>query len=478
MTTYEENYVADAPATADVPKKVVDAMVDDLLTKTAADAMSDRPDDPMSEALPPASEPAASRVSSTFNTLLGATLLKADGTESATEEALSAGTKAIGLYFSAHWCPPCQRFTPELSKAYTEGLKAKGLEIVFVSSDRDEASFNEYFKEMPFLALPYSARDVKKSLSKKFKVQGIPTLVILDSETGEVITKDGREAVDDDPSGKSFPWAPPTIWDALGSEFLNGNDGDTVSIDEVKETSKVIGLYFSAHWCGPCQRFTPELAKAYTEHLKAKGLEIVFLSSDNSMAEFSEYYKEMPWLAIPNGDPREKKLSKLFGVSGIPSLVLLDAATGATITSSARGKVSSDPTGVEFPWYPKPFVDMATDDVDGINDEKTLCLMLEGCEEETRAAATEVLETYAKAAKERGDETLFMVASKEAFVCERVRTLTKIGAPSTSPTMVLLDIPDEGGFYVSAETTVTPDTVAHFLDAYKKGTLERKQLGG
>jgi nucleoredoxin len=473
-TTYDANYVADAPATADLPKKMVDAMVDDLIAATA-DTNGGRPDESMTEA-PPAPQ-AAEVPSYTFNTLLGETLLKADGTESPTADALSAGTKAVGLYFSAHWCPPCQRFTPELAKAYTEHLKAKGLEIVFVSSDRDEASFNEYFKGMPFTALPYSARDVKKALSKKFKVQGIPTLVILDSETGEVITKDGREAVDDDPSGKSFPWMPPTIWDALGSEFLTGSEGDTVSIEQVKETSKVIGLYFSAHWCPPCQRFTPELAKAYSEHLKGKGLEIVFVSSDNSMAEFTEYFQEMPWLAIPNGDRRKDQLSKMFGVRGIPSLALIDAATGETITTGARGNVSNDPTGTEFPWYPKAFVDMATDDVDGINDELTLCLMLEGCEEETKAAATEVLESFAKAAKERGDETLFMVASKSASVCDRVRTLTKLGKPSTSPAMLLLDIPDEGGYYVSAETTVTLDTVANFLDAHKKGDLERKQLG-
>merc|ERR1719240_1916188 len=115
----------------------------------------------MSEAPPPATESPQSSArgqSSTFYTLLGESLLKADGTESPTVEALSAGTKAIALYFSAHWCPPCQRFTPELAKAYTEHLKAKGLEIVFVSSDNSMAEFSQYFKEMPWLALPYGAR--------------------------------------------------------------------------------------------------------------------------------------------------------------------------------------------------------------------------------------------------------------------------------------------------------------------------------
>ena len=42
-----------------------------------------------------------------------------------------------------------------------EDLKAKGLEVVFVSSDRDEASFKEYFGEMPWLALDFSDRKLK-----------------------------------------------------------------------------------------------------------------------------------------------------------------------------------------------------------------------------------------------------------------------------------------------------------------------------
>ena len=46
----------------------------------------------------------------------------------------------IGIYFSAHWCPPCRDFTPKLAQSYSEGLRDK-MEIVFVSSDRDERAF-------------------------------------------------------------------------------------------------------------------------------------------------------------------------------------------------------------------------------------------------------------------------------------------------------------------------------------------------
>ena len=51
--------------------------------------------------------------------------------------------KVVGIYFSAHWCPPCRGFTPELAKTYqllTE-TQQTNFEIVFVSSDGDEAEF-------------------------------------------------------------------------------------------------------------------------------------------------------------------------------------------------------------------------------------------------------------------------------------------------------------------------------------------------
>merc|ERR1719160_2448390 len=101
------------------------------------------------------------------------------------------------------------------------------MEIIFVSSDRDQASFDSYYGEQPWLSLPFEARDKKNSLSKKYKVQGIPTLVILDGATGETITTDGREGVMEDPQGASFPWKPPSFWEALGTEFLQGLDGAT-----------------------------------------------------------------------------------------------------------------------------------------------------------------------------------------------------------------------------------------------------------
>jgi len=73
-----------------------------------------------------------------FAKLFGDTLLTKAG-EKPTEEVL-AGKTAVGVYFSAHWCPPCRGFTPQLAQMYTDAFSAKGMEIVFVSGDKDAAA--------------------------------------------------------------------------------------------------------------------------------------------------------------------------------------------------------------------------------------------------------------------------------------------------------------------------------------------------
>ncbi|GLJ20352.1 hypothetical protein SUGI_0369580 [Cryptomeria japonica] len=119
-------------------------------------------------------------------------------------------------------------------------------------------------------------------------------------------------------------------------DFLIRNNGDQVPVSEL--TGKMVGLYFSAHWCPPCRAFTPKLIQVYNE-LKQNGesLEIVFLSSDRNQQGFEEYYASMPWLALPFGDKVKKDLSQYFQIRGIPSLIMIgpDGKTvrkdGATI---------------------------------------------------------------------------------------------------------------------------------------------------
>lgn len=104
--------------------------------------------------------------------------------------------KTIGLYFSAKWCIPCVNFTPKLVTIYhkiKQTLSNEDFEIVFISSDRDQESFESYFATMPWLALPFGDSNLKH-LAKYFDVIGIPCLVIIGPD-GKTVTKQGRNLI-------------------------------------------------------------------------------------------------------------------------------------------------------------------------------------------------------------------------------------------------------------------------------------------
>lgn len=123
--------------------------------------------------------------------LLGSQLSGRNG--SVPTSSLSAKYKLI--YFSAHWCPPCKMFTPQLALFYnTVNAQEKQVEIIFVSYDRSESQFNEYFAGMPWLAVPYNDRGKAEALGNRFGVQGIPSLVLIDNN-GNMKSKDGRNDV-------------------------------------------------------------------------------------------------------------------------------------------------------------------------------------------------------------------------------------------------------------------------------------------
>lgn len=111
--------------------------------------------------------------------------------------AIEAST--VALYFSASWCPPCRKFTPTLVEVYREltSHDSNSLEVVLVSRDRDEESFNAYFAKMPWLAVPFADSECLERLVKRYKVNGIPNLVILGGETGEIYTKEGVKFINE-----------------------------------------------------------------------------------------------------------------------------------------------------------------------------------------------------------------------------------------------------------------------------------------
>jgi len=127
-----------------------------------------------------------------------------------------------------------------------------------------------------------------------------------------------------------------TLEELIGTELVDakGNKVETSSL-----AGKVIGLYFSASWCGPCKMFTPELVK-FRDRNDEK-FEVVFVSSDRSAEDQQEYMKDydMEWPAIPYDSPLRQELGAKYEVRGIPSLVIVDDQ-GNLITKDGRSEIS------------------------------------------------------------------------------------------------------------------------------------------
>lgn len=108
-------------------------------------------------------------------------LVGADGKKIAQERLLK--NPYILVYFSAHWCPPCRAFTPDLVKYYNENGGGKTFEILFVSADEDAAKMLGYMKEaaMPWVGLNFGSTK-KGELNKKYGGDGIPCLTVVDDK--------------------------------------------------------------------------------------------------------------------------------------------------------------------------------------------------------------------------------------------------------------------------------------------------------
>lgn len=151
--------------------------------------------------------------------------------------------------------------------------------------------------------------------------------------------------------------------DLFGPKLLSLKMRDETHAEiEVKNTNevlagkKVIGIYFSADWCGPCRQFTPELVSFYNKMNERRGkkdeFEIIWVSRCRDVQSFGQYFTHMNWVALPPEEAagqRGNMLATKYKVKGIPHLALLDEV-GDLITLHGRTMIPQDKAGIGFPW--------------------------------------------------------------------------------------------------------------------------------
>lgn len=67
-------------------------------------------------------------------------------------------------------CPPCREVSKNLESLYTK-LGNKSFEVLYISSDKSEKTFDDYYSTMPWLAIPYGDKRIGLLL-KRFQIDG------------------------------------------------------------------------------------------------------------------------------------------------------------------------------------------------------------------------------------------------------------------------------------------------------------------
>jgi nucleoredoxin len=130
--------------------------------------------------------------------------------------------------------------------------------------------------------------------------------------------------------------------DSFTGKLIRCRDGAVEPADASTLASKtLIAFYFSAHWCPPCRKFTPELVDYYNRVApQHPEFELIFVSYDKSRFNWETYIRDtkMPWLAIDYDQLGGFEKLKQAGGDAIPSLLVLDEQNRVISSSYEAGK--------------------------------------------------------------------------------------------------------------------------------------------
>jgi thiol-disulfide isomerase/thioredoxin len=127
-----------------------------------------------------------------------------------------------------------------------------------------------------------------------------------------------------------------------GNEMeITGTNLDGTPFDQKTLAGKVVLVDFWATWCGPCVAEIPNVLEQY-EKYHDQGFEVVGISLDEDREVLEKFVAEqkIPWPILyekPQGEGWRHPLSTFYGISGIPTVILI-GRDGNVITLNARGE--------------------------------------------------------------------------------------------------------------------------------------------
>lgn len=112
--------------------------------------------------------------------------------------------------------------------------------------------------------------------------------------------------------------------------------GKTLKLSDYR--GKYVLLDFWATWCGPCRGETPNLKKVFETYGKRENFALIGLSLDPDVEKPKAYLEEngCAWIDGFLGDWGKDKVTKKYGVRGIPAILLI-GPDGKVVANQLRG---------------------------------------------------------------------------------------------------------------------------------------------
>lgn len=116
----------------------------------------------------------------------------------------------LGVLFAAAWCPDCTDVVPAIGKLLATFPDQSVIEIYYVSSDTNESELHHFvpksIRVIPFHNSAQQRADLKRhfqvcaqkemnDLGIAVRKSGIPTLLLIETATGRILTEQGVEDV-------------------------------------------------------------------------------------------------------------------------------------------------------------------------------------------------------------------------------------------------------------------------------------------